>query len=179
MPAPNPDELLRTIDHAPAPQPAAPGNDRSPSGADTLAQSPGAVALPAEARTLPPTPAPDVGAPPTRTPDAAPGAGEAGPAPRGVAVPGYEVLALLGKGGMGVVYKARQVALGRTVALKMILHAEHAGAEERQRFKTEAEAVARLQHPNIIQVYEVGEHGGVPFFSLEFCGGGSLADRLD
>ena len=74
---------------------------------------------------------------------------------------------------MGVVYKARHIKLGRLVALKMILVAEHAGPAERARFQTEAEAVARLQHPNIVQIYEVGEQDGRPFFSLEFCAGGS------
>jgi hypothetical protein len=80
---------------------------------------------------------------------------------------------------MGVVYRARQVGLGRTVALKMILTGGHAGEDERARFRTEAEAIARLQHPNIVQVFEVGEHEGKPFFSLEFCPGGSLDKRLD
>jgi tetratricopeptide (TPR) repeat protein len=93
-------------------------------------------------------------------------------------IPGYEILELLGKGGMGVVYKARQTALGRLVALKMILQASHAGPADRLRFHNEAEAVARLQHPNIVQVHEVGDHEGVPYFSLEFCAGGSLDRRL-
>jgi WD40 repeat protein/serine/threonine protein kinase len=97
----------------------------------------------------------------------------------GPVVPGYELLGVLGKGGMGIVYKARQRGLGRVVALKMILHADHADEEERQRFQTEAEAVARLQHPNIVQIHEVGEHKGLPYFSLEFCPGGGLADKLN
>jgi WD40 repeat protein len=94
-------------------------------------------------------------------------------------VPGYEVLGELGRGGMGVVYRARQVALGRTVALKMILAGAHAGADERARFRREAEAIARLSHPNIVAVHEVGEHDGRLFFSLEFCPGGSLDRQLD
>jgi serine/threonine-protein kinase len=94
------------------------------------------------------------------------------------AVPGYELLSVLGRGGMGVVYKARQVKLNRLVALKMILGGAHADAQTLARFRSEAEAVARLQHPGIVQIYEVGEHQGLPFFSLEFCAGGSLAGRL-
>jgi WD40 repeat protein len=95
-----------------------------------------------------------------------------------VAVPGYENLGELGRGGMGVVYKARQIAAGRVVALKMILAGGHAGPAELARFKTEAEAVARLQHPHIVQVYEVGECQGRPFFSLEYCAGGTLDRKL-
>jgi serine/threonine protein kinase/Tfp pilus assembly protein PilF len=93
-------------------------------------------------------------------------------------VPGYELLGELGRGGMGVVYRARQKVLDRVVALKMILGGEHAGPDERERFRSEAEAVARLQHFNIVQIHEVGEHDGRPFFSLEFVAGGSLAQRL-
>jgi WD40 repeat protein/serine/threonine protein kinase len=95
------------------------------------------------------------------------------------AVPGYRILGELGRGGMGVVYKAEQVALKRTVALKMILAGAHAGSQLLERFRTEAEAIARLQHPNIVQIHEVGTHEGLPFFSLEFCAGGSLGGQLD
>src|SRR5437763_1458561 len=95
--------------------------------------------------------------------------------PRTVA--GYAVLGELGRGGMGVVYLARQTALNRLVALKMTLSARTCG-QDLERFRSEALAVARLRHPNIVQIYEVGEHDGQPFFSLEFCEGGSLEDRL-
>jgi YD repeat-containing protein len=94
-------------------------------------------------------------------------------------VPGYEILGELGRGGMGVVYKARQLNLNRIVALKMVLTGAHAGPDERARFRAEAEAVARLQHPNIVQIHETGEHDRLPFFALEYVEGGSLARRLN
>jgi WD40 repeat protein len=94
------------------------------------------------------------------------------------APPGYEIVGELGRGGMGVVYQARHVDLGRTVALKMILAGGHAGGAELARFRTEAQAIARLQHPNIVQVFEIGEHDGRPFLALEYCAGGSLDRRL-
>jgi eukaryotic-like serine/threonine-protein kinase len=90
-------------------------------------------------------------------------------------VPGYEILGELGRGGMGVVYKARQVGLNRLVALKMILAADRARAVNRARFRTEAEAVARLQHPNIVQIYAIGECDGSPYFSMELVVGPTLA----
>jgi formylglycine-generating enzyme required for sulfatase activity len=93
-------------------------------------------------------------------------------------VPGYEVLGICGHGGMGVVYRARQVLADRLVALKMLRYLEHAGPTDRLRFQIETEAVARLQHPHIVQLYEAGEVQGQPFFSLEFCDGGTLTDQL-
>jgi serine/threonine-protein kinase len=93
-------------------------------------------------------------------------------------IPGYEVLSELGHGGMGIVYKARHQKLNRTVALKMILSDGHAQTDDRQRFQREAEAVARLQHPHIVQIHEIGQYEGSPFFTLKFCPGGSLADKL-
>jgi lipopolysaccharide biosynthesis regulator YciM len=93
-------------------------------------------------------------------------------------VPGYEIVGELGRGGMGVVYQARQRQLNRLVALKMILAGAHAGDAERTRFRSEAEVIARLRHPNIVQVYEIGEHEGHLFLALEFCSGGSLDRQL-
>ncbi len=90
----------------------------------------------------------------------------------------YEVLEVAGRGGMGVVYRARHVALKREVALKMVLVGGHIGPEHLARFRIEAEAVARLQHPNIVQIHEVGESGGRPYFAMEFVEGGSLAGKL-
>ncbi len=104
-------------------------------------------------------------------------AGEPATAPA-ARVPGYVIERELGRGGMGVVYQARHLQLDRVVALKMILAGGHAGAAEMERFRVEAQAIARLQHPNIVQVFEVGEHDGLPFFSLEYCAGGTLAQKL-
>jgi serine/threonine-protein kinase len=93
-------------------------------------------------------------------------------------LPGYDVLGVLGQGGMGVVYQARQRSLGRPVAIKMVAPEMKLRPEVLARFRREAETIARLQHPNIVQVYDISEHDGRPFVALEFVGGGNLLDKL-
>jgi formylglycine-generating enzyme required for sulfatase activity/tRNA A-37 threonylcarbamoyl transferase component Bud32 len=129
------------------------------------------AAVPSEVPTLSPTP--QSGAPPDgpRLPPPT-GPGELG-------LTGYELLEEIGRGGMGVVYKARHFALNRIVAVKMILHGAQARPDELLRFLTEAEAAAQLQHPNIAQVYEIGRHHGQPYFALEYVEGGSLDQLLN
>ncbi|WP_165228142.1 serine/threonine-protein kinase [Aquisphaera insulae] len=99
--------------------------------------------------------------------------------PAGRIIAGCEVLEVLGRGGMGVVYRARQPGLNREIALKMILVGAEASPNVTARFQTEAEAVARLQHPNIVQVFLVAEHDGLPCLLLEYVAGGTLARKLD
>ena len=100
------------------------------------------------------------------------------PAPERRLFGDYELLAEIGRGGMGVVYKARQISLNRIVALKMIISGRLAAPEDLVRFQTEAEAAGRLQHPGIVAVHEVGEVDGQHFFSMEFIDGISLSQRL-
>jgi serine/threonine protein kinase len=147
---------------APHPIPAArsaPPTTNSPPGTEesTSTQHVTAAPMPEDSRTV------------------APSAQSAGPAR--VAVPGYEILKELGRGGMGVVYQARHVGLNRIVALKMIRTGACVEESDLVRFHTEAEAIARLQHPGVVQIYEIGQYEGLPYLSLEFCGAGSL-DRL-
>ena len=99
-------------------------------------------------------------------------------APEAIQVPGYEILGEVGRGGMGVVYRARALRLDRIVALKMLLAGGHASAKDRARFLQESEAVAQLQHPHIVALYEAGQHGDLLYFTLEFIAEGSLADQL-
>jgi WD40 repeat protein len=158
MPQTNADDPLRTTDHQPS---AAP-----PGGDVTAAVAPASSVLDgATGAYVPGQGTETMGVPP-----------ECGPA--AVSVPGYAIEGVLGRGGMGVVYKARHLALKRTVALKMVLAGGHAGPQELARFRLEAEAVARLQHPNIVQIHEVGEADGHPYCALEFVEGGSLAGKL-
>ena len=94
------------------------------------------------------------------------------------AFPGYETLGWIGRGGMGTVFKARDTALDRLVAIKTIAEGRLATADRRERFRAEARAVARLRHPNIIAIHAIAEHDGQPYLVLEFASGGSLSDRL-
>jgi serine/threonine-protein kinase len=107
---------------------------------------------------------------------------QSGPAPSAPGdlprVPGYDVQGVLGRGGMGVVYKAWHLRLHRTVALKMLLAGAYAQPQERERFLREAEAVAGLRHANIVQVYDVGDLDGLPYFTMEFVEGGNLTQKL-
>jgi hypothetical protein len=90
----------------------------------------------------------------------------------------YELLGQIGRGGMGVVYRARQLSLNRIVALKMLLHADAASPASLERFRFEAESSAHLHHPNIVRIYEVGEHAGQPFFTMDLIEGERLSDAI-
>jgi WD40 repeat protein/serine/threonine protein kinase len=112
-----------------------------------------------------PTPARPIGAAPAQTPIPT--------------IPGYRIEGTLGRGAMGVVYRARQVRLDRPCAMKVILAGAHADPVAAVRFLGEAEAIARLQHPHVVQIYHIGEADGLPFLELEYVEGGSLDQRLD
>ena len=90
----------------------------------------------------------------------------------------YELLQLIARGGMGVIYRARQISLNRIVAVKMMLPGLVVSEAEAQRFQTEAEAIANLRHPNIVAIYEVGAHEGGRYFSMDYIEGQSLAAMI-
>src|SRR5258708_793465 len=115
---------------------------------------------------FPSTPAPRILRPPSQ-----PGA----PLPE---IPGFEVLAILCRGGPRTAHPGRHLKLKRMAALKMLLTGQYASPAELARFMREAEAIAALQHPNIVQIYDIGEVDGRPYFTMEFVGGGSLAQKL-
>src|SRR5262245_266239 len=157
MPLPNDPDPLHTVD--PEPSAAAPGKDVTTDAApgSSVPDMPTGPYVPGEA--------------------AAPMDTEPERAAEAFSVPGYEIGCVLGRGGMGVVFKARQVRADRIVALKVI-KANFDDDELRGRFRTEAQALARIKHANIVQIYDVGEERGCPYFSMEFVSGGSLAQRL-
>lgn len=96
----------------------------------------------------------------------------------GMKIPGYMIGEMIGRGGMGIVYSARQLRPDRSVAVKMILHGAHAATEELERFRVEGEIIGRLQHPNIVPLYEIGDVDGLPYFSMPFIEGTTLAERI-
>ncbi len=158
--------------------------EKRPDPPETVAwpgDQPQEAPVPPEAATLVPTPVAAFRA--EKTENVAHLKTDAGPTVEEVplplpTVPGYAILEEIGRGGMGVVYRAMDQRLKRPVALKMILVGDHSAKEMRSRFRAEAEAVAQLQHPNIVQIYETGEHNGLPYFALEYVSGGSLTDLL-
>jgi hypothetical protein len=135
---------------------------------DGIRQPPGADGLPGPTRAW-------VDRTPTRAPASLAAVTDPQAAARVPHAPGYTLLEELGRGGMSVVYLARQESPQRLVALKMILGGAHADAERRARLRAEADAIARLQHPNIVTIYEVGEHAGMPYLALEYVAGGQLS----
>jgi tetratricopeptide (TPR) repeat protein/tRNA A-37 threonylcarbamoyl transferase component Bud32 len=154
---------------------------RHPHPAATPTASDATAKLPSAQSDLTPVPTPTQPRPPAddrtlqQTADTRPAATPGRPA---IAIPGYELLGELGRGGMGVVYKARHLKLNRLVALKMVLSGEFARSTDLERFRSEALRLAKVQHPNIVHIYDVGEYAGRPYFAMEYVDGGTLAGHL-
>jgi tetratricopeptide (TPR) repeat protein len=138
-----------------------------------------AETLDADAAGRAPEPPADGGSQYAETIDSSPvgEAAQSSPIDSAATIGNYELLGVIAQGGMGVVFKARHVRLDRLAAIKMVLAGAHATPDQLARFQSEAQAIARLQHPNIVQLYEVGEHDSLPYIALEFVDGGSLAQK--
>jgi len=94
-------------------------------------------------------------------------------------IPGYEISAAIGRGAMGVVYRARQIKLQRLVALKVLVGRSHASSEDVARFNSEAITIAQIQHPNVMQIFDVGEYNGFPYLAAEYVDGGTLENKMN
>ncbi|HJZ55983.1 MAG TPA: protein kinase, partial [Gemmataceae bacterium] len=177
-PSVDPDTVSRPDDgpdHPTRTHPPPGTNDHNPAGTQTRPPASSEVppSLAEFAGRLAEMASPDLDA----TGSLAPPTDEPAPLPPGT-VPGYELLEPIGRGGMGVVYKARQAKLNRVVALKMVLGGQRANTKQLIRFLAEAEAAAAVKHPHVVQVFEFGDADGRPFLAMEYLPGGTLTERL-